>query len=216
MTFHMKKFIVIVAALLLGFQAKAQIIADAGFVMSFEKTTNVDGIKFPSTLFGVYAGANYYYSLDNFMDGLAILPGANFSVLMGRHWHWATVKVSEIALNIPVQASFTHEINEKVKVFGQTGPTFQLALSYKAKSPGSSFPLLKKNNDFYLINDGHPEARNPFNIFWGFAAGAEIIDMLRIELGVDFGFFNLNRKLDHSDVNKITRTTLHVGVGYLF
>ena len=215
----MKKIIVIAAALLLGFQAKAQIIADAGFVVAFEKTRDVDGITFPSTMTGLYAGGKYYYNLDGFLDGLAILPGVNFSVLVGHHWnrpHHHDIKVSELALNIPLQASYTYELNEKVKVFGQSGPTFQLALSYKAKSPGSAYPLLKKNNDFYLINDGYPEARQPFNIYWGFAGGAEINDMLRIELGVDFGFLNQNRYLKESDVNRIKRTYLHLGVGYLF
>jgi len=214
----MKKFIVIAAALLLGFQAKAQIIADAGLVVAFEKTRDLKGDSFPSTMTGLYAGANYYYNLDEYLDGLAFLPGANFSVLVGHHWNrdHRDIKVSELALNIPLQASYTYELNENLKVFGQTGPTVQLALSYKAKTPGSAFPMLKRNNDFYLINDGIPEARQPFNIYWGFAAGTEIKDMLRIELGVDFGFFNLRRKLDVTDVDRIKRTYLHLGVGYLF
>ena len=215
----MKKIIVIVAALLLGFQAKAQIIADGGLVVAFEKTWDVAGHTYSSAMTGLYAGANYYYSLDEYLDGLAFLPGANFSVLVGHHWNPAhrDIKVSELALNIPLQASYTYELNDKFKVFGQTGPTIQLALTYKAKSPGSAYPMLKRNNDFYLINNGIPESRKPFNIYWGFAAGTEINDMLRIELGVDLGFFNLRRKLDNTDVDKIKRTTfVHLGVGYLF
>lgn len=212
----MKKFIILAAALLLGFQARAQVIADAGFVTAFEKTKTVGGDAFASTMFGLYAGANYYNSLDNLVDGLAVLPGANLSALIGRHWDMRSVRVRELALNIPIQASYTYELNDKVKIFGQTGPTLSLALTYKARDPkGTTYPLLKKENEFWQINVT-PEARRPFNVSWGIAAGAEVSDMLRIHLGVDFGFLNLNRRLERSVVDKITRTTLHVGVGYLF
>ncbi len=213
---HMKKIIIIAAALLLGFQAKAQVIAGAGLAMAFERTKTVGGETFPTTMFGIYAGANYYYSLDNLADGLAVLPGANFSGLFGNHWDIRNVRVRELALNIPVQASYTYEINEKVKIFGQTGPTFSLALSYKAKdAKGTTYPLLKKDNEFWQINVT-PESRHLFNVSWGITAGAEVSDMLRIHLGVDFGFLNLNRRIERSVVDKISRTTLHVGVGYLF
>lgn len=206
----MKKFIVIVAALLLGFQAKAQIIADGGLVVAFEKTRNDLGYYHPSTMTGLFAGAKYYYSLDEIVDGLAALPGANLSVLVGHHWDYRDVKESELALNIPLQASYTYEINDKIKVFGQSGPTLQLALTHKVKDThGTTYSLLKKDNLF-------GEARKPFNIYWGFAAGAEINDMLRIDLGVDLGFLNLNRRVEHGTINKISRTYLHLGVGYLF
>lgn len=212
----MKKFIVIAAALLLGFQARAQVIADAGFVTAFEKTTTLQDVTFHKASFGLYAGANYYYSLDNLVDGLAVLPGANLSVLIGRHWYLNDIRVRELALNIPLQASYTYEINDKVKVFGQTGPTLQLALAYKAKdSKGTTYSLLRKDNEFWKYPTT-PQARRPFNIYWGLAAGAEVSDMLRIQVGVDFGFVNLRRPIENTNVSKITRTTVHVGVGYLF
>ena len=206
----MKKIIVIAAALLLGFQAKAQIIADAGFAVAFENTRNDLGYYHPSTMYGVFAGANYYYNLDSIVDGLAVLPGANLSVLIGRHWDLSDVRVRELALNIPLQASYTYEINEKVKVFGQTGPTLQFALAHKVRdSRGTTYSLLNKSNLF-------GEVRKPFNIYWGFAAGVEINDMLRIDVGFDLGLLNLNKRIEHSTINKISRNFLHIGVGYLF
>lgn len=205
----MKKIIVIAAALLLGFQAKAQIIADAGFAVAFENTRNDLGYYHPSNMFGVFAGANYYYNLDNIVDGLAVLPGANLSVLIGRYWDNRDYRTREIALNIPLQASYTYEINDKIKVFGQTGPTLQLALAHKVSHQGNTYSLLNKNNDF-------GQARKPFNIYWGFAAGVEINDQFRIDVGYDLGFLNLNRRVEHSVINKISRNFLHIGVGYLF
>ncbi len=206
----MKKFIVIAAALLLGFQARAQVIADAGLAVAFEKTRNDLGYYHPSTMTGLFAGARYYFSLDDVVDGLAFLPGANLSVLIGRYWDYSDVKSKELALNLPLQASYTYGLNEHVKVFGQTGPTLQLALTHKVSdSQGNTYSLLNKKNNF-------GEARNRFNIYWGFAAGVEINDMFRIDVGIDLGFLNLNKRIEHSTINKITRNFMHVGFGYLF
>lgn len=201
---YMKKIIVLAAALLLGWQANAQIVANAGFTAAFEKTKATYDSK-PSTLFGVYAGANYYYSLDNLVEGLAAVPGANLSLLFGRHWFDSNVKVRELALNIPLQASYTYEVNDNLKVFGQTGPTLQFALTHKAITSGATFNLLSKKNDF-------GEVRSPFNLYWGIATGVEVSDMLRIEVGYDFGFFYLSR----TEGLRISRGFLHFGVGYLF
>jgi hypothetical protein len=201
---YMKKIIVLVAALLLGWQANAQIVANGGFTAAFEKTKTSYG-TYPSALFGVYAGANYYYSLDDLVDGLAVLPGANLSLLFGRHWFNSDVKVRELALNIPLQASYTYEVNENLKAFGQTGPTVQLALTHKAITPGATYNLLSNKNSF-------GEVRSPFNLYWGIAVGVEVSDMLRIETGYDFGFFRLSR----TEGLKTSRGFLHFGVGYLF
>lgn len=207
----MKKFIVIAAALLLGFQARAQIIADGGVVVAFEKSRNNLEAYFPSTMTGLYAGAKYYVSLDDVVDGLAFLPGANLSVLVGHNFESRDYMERELALNIPLQASYTHELNENIKVFGQTGPAIQLALVHKVRdtTTGTIYPLMNKNNTF-----GY--ARQPFNVYWGFAAGVEINDMFRIDLGIDLGFLNLSKNVEHRTINKITRNYMHVGFGYLF
>ena len=205
---YMKKIIVLAAALLIGLQAQAQIVANGGFAVAFEnaKVDGFDGYySHPSALFGVYAGGNYYYSLDNIVDGLAVMPGANLSLLFGRHWDFSDVKVRELALNLPLQACYTYEINKDLSVFGQTGPTLQFALTHKAITSGATYNLLSKKNNF-------GEVRSPFNIYWGFAGGVEVSQMLRIEVGYDFGFFNLSR----TDGIRISRGFLHFGVGYLF
>ena len=200
----MKKLIILAAALLLGWQAQAQIIADAGFAVAFEKTKTAEGNR-PTSMLGVYAGANYYYNLDDLMDGLAVQPGLNFSLLFGRHWEFYDVRVRELALNLPIPISFTYEINDNLKVFGQTGPTIQFALTHKAMDPTGIYNLLNKQNAYGWV-------RSPFNLYWGIAAGVEVNDMLRIQTGYDFGFFNLSR----SESIKINRGFLHFGVGYLF
>ncbi|MBE6222285.1 MAG: porin family protein [Bacteroidales bacterium] len=213
---YMKKIIVLAAALLLGWQARAQVVANAGYVHAFEtmKSANylTEGFDYDhASLDGFFAGANYYLNLDSVLDGLAAMPGANLSMLFGRYWANDDYRVRELALNLPLQACYTYEINESLKVFGQTGPTLQFALSHKMiNDNGTTYPLLSKKNDSH-------RARNPFNMYWGFAAGVEVIDMLRIEVGFDLGFFNLNRRVEDYDYLKsIKRNFLHIGVGYLF
>lgn len=206
---YMKKMMVLAAALLLGWQANAQIIANVGYAHGFENvkvdvSSNLSN-KHLAHMDGLYAGANYYYSLDNVLDGFAVLPGANFSFLLSR-----TVRedrIREVALNIPVQASYTHEINETVKIFGQTGPTFQVGLIHKAKitETGTSFSLYNSNNQYGYV-------RNRFNIYWGFAGGVEVSDTFRVEVGFDLGFLDLGRGKELH----IGRNFLHFGLGYLF
>lgn len=206
----MKKLIVLAAALLLGFQAKAQIVADAGFQLAFENTKllldDATYASHPNTFFGVYAGANYYFNLDDLVDGLAALPGMNVSFLIGHHWDFHDVKAREVAINLPLQASYTHELNDNLKIFGQTGPTLQFALSHKVDDGyGTTYNLLNKSNKF-------GESRKPFNLYWGLAAGVELNDQFRFDVGYDFGLLNLSRE----SYLKTHRGFLHLGVGYLF
>jgi hypothetical protein len=213
---YMKKIIVLAAALFLGWQANAQIVANAGYAHAFETMKSANNLTAGydydhAGLDGLFAGANYYFSLDDVVDGLAAMPGANLSLLFGRYWMDDDFKVCELALNLPMQASYTYEVNESLKVFGQTGPTLQFALAHKVKdNHGTTYSLLNKNNNFY-------EVRKPFNFYWGLAAGVEVSDMLRIEAGYDFGFANLHRSVtDHEFLRSVKRGFLHFSVGYLF
>ena len=206
----MKKFILIAAALFVGTLAQAQIVANGGYIHAFENSRYYygDGYapSYKGSLDGFYVGANYYYSLDRYVNGLAVLPGANISALFGRHALSNSYRVSELALNIPIQASYTYRINENFHVFGQTGPSFQFAFTHNVRDDkGTSYPLLRKDNRY-------GEARSLFNLFWGFTAGVEVSELLRIEVGYDLGFLNQSR----TDGFKVSRNFLHFGIGYLF
>lgn len=205
----MKKLILIAAALFVGTLAQAQIVAEGGYIHAFENSKYGNGagyVSYKGSLDGFYAGAHYYYSLDKHLNGLAVLPGANLSALFGRHARYNDCRVSELALNIPVHASYTYKINENFNVFGQTGPAFQFAFTHNVRDgQGTSYPLLRKDNRF-------GESRSLFNIFWGITAGVEVSELIRIEIGYDFGF--LNQSL--MDGFKVSRNFLHFSVGFLF
>lgn len=209
----MKRIIAIAAAALLfaGINANAQIVVNAGYAHAFEKTRmDFDDQVYYSGLDGAFAGANYYYSLDNVLDGLAILPGASFSFLAGRYVPLTSIKVREVALNIPVMASYSYEIKPDFRIVGTTGPMLQLGLLHKAKDTyGTSYDLYNKNNPM-----GH--YRNRFNLYWGIAAAMEVSDMIRVEVGYDFGFLNLYGQTADGHDGKLRRNVLHIGVGYLF
>ena len=205
----MKKLIILAAALLMGWQARAQVIVGGGFIHSSEKVklTQVDNASAHRGMMnGIYVGASYYYSLDEVLDGLAFQPGANLSMLIGRHWNYNTYKERELAFNVPLLAGYTFPIGETVKLFAQTGPTLQVALSHKVKDQqGTTWSLLNKNNTF-------GESRNRFNLYWGLSAGAELNENIRFELGWDLGLLNMSADKSLS----IRRGYLHLGVGYLF
>lgn len=205
----MKKLIILAAALLMGWQAQAQIILGAGFIHASERVKYSElenNFTHQGSMNGIYAGASYYYSLDELVDGLAFQPGANLSMLLGHHWDFTTVKVRELAFNVPLLVGYTFPISETVKLFGQTGPSLQVALAYKAKDQqGTTWSLLNKNNTF-------GESRNRFNLYWGLSAGAEVNENIRFELGWDLGLLNMSADKSLS----IRRGYLHLGVGYLF
>jgi len=77
----MKKVLLIIAALFVGMQAQAQIVADGGYFHAFENGKNLT-YSSPSQD-GLFLGARYRVDLDDWMDGLTFIPGVNISALKG-------------------------------------------------------------------------------------------------------------------------------------
>ena len=200
------------AALLLGWQAQAQIIVGGGYIHTLEKVRFSQENMSPENggLNGIYVGANYYYSLDDVLDGLALVPGANVSMLMGHHWSYKDVEERELALNIPLAAGYTYPINDYLSLFGQTGLSLQIALSHKIQDKqGTTYSLLVKDNKF-------GESRGRFNLYWGIAGGVQLNEKVRIDLGWDLGLVNLNTHRADNNISRVSRSYLHLGVAFLF
>ncbi len=204
----MKKLVILAAALLVGIQANAQLLLNGNFNLALETSKYGELGSHNGNLFGLAVGATYYYSLDNVTDGLAILPGANLSSLIGNHTLVDNAKLTEVSLNVPIHLGYTYEISDYVKLFGQTGPVFQLGLTSKVKTTGATYSLYNKKNDL-------GEVRNRFNMYWGIAVGAELNDLLRVHVGVDLGLLN-RASSDNLALTKLSRNTFVFGVAYLF
>jgi len=238
----MKKVILLAASLLLmAFQANAQLTADAGYIHAFERfkanykvlqgTVEINDSG-TSSLDGFYAGAKYGIALDGITEGLSVAPGANFSFLFGKEEGIADVMnvgsvshVTEVALNIPVLVQYAYELGQDFKLTAYAGPTFQCGILNRAID-GEDNPSLIYNQyktvergllgtDALGVThwyDGDIPARNRINLFLGLGVGFEVAQKVQLNVGYDFGLFNLSS----GDGFKITRSQLKIGLGYIF
>ena len=202
----MKKVLILFAALFISLQANAQLRAEVSFVHAFEHWTEV-GTKVPvSSLDGFQAGIKWNFPFDNLFTGFSFEPGANLSFLFGQEGSSA-YKASELSLNVPIHARYTLELVRDFSLYGLIGPTLQFGFAHTAVDSyyRTRYPLYNQNNATTIT-------RNPFNLYLGVAVGAEIAQMIHVNIGVDLGLVNQSV----SSYTKISRNVLRVGVGYIF
>lgn len=205
----MKKVILIVASLLLGLQAHAQLAADGGYMHAFENgkgsvlgitATNARGWD------GFFVGGRYNIGLDNVVNGLSVDPGANVSFLWSRYSNTSVGR--EIAINVPIHLVYSLDIMSDVKVKFLAGPTLQMGLLNN---------LVDRSNNSTTTYNMYKEttlgsARTPFNLFLGVGAGIEVADAIRVKVGFDFGLLNTTTATNAT----LHRNILKIGVGYIF
>ncbi|MBR1698198.1 MAG: outer membrane beta-barrel protein [Bacteroidales bacterium] len=205
----MKKVLLIVASLLLGMQAHAQLAVEGGYMHAFENSKgSVLNMSVSNSRGwdGFYAGARYTIGLDNVLDGFSVDPGANVSFLWTRFAD--NLKGREIAINVPIHAVYSLDIMSDVKVRFLAGPTLQLGLLNN---------IVDRSNNATTTHNMYREtllgsARTPFNLYLGLGAGLEVAQMIRVNLGFDFGLLNLTTATNAS----LHRNVLKIGVGYIF
>ena len=208
----MKKVLLIVAALLLGLQAHAQLSADGGYFHAFEKSSTTAGYASPGQD-GLFLGARYTLDLEDLMEGLFFSPGLNFSALKGKVLLADVVlpntTTRELAINMPLSLVFKYNFMSDFAVYGLFGPTLQLGLlnNIVAKNDNATYRY-----DMYKSNNLVDAARKPFNVYLGLGAGVEVADRIQVNVGFDFGLLNLATGKN----DKITRNVLKIGVGYIF
>ena len=206
----MKKVLLIVAALLVGMQAQAQLVADGGYFHGWEKANTV--YSTPS-LDGLFLGARYNVDLENWMDGLFFIPGLNFSALRGKvivaNMVLPNTTVREIAINLPLHLKYRYEFMSNFAVYGFAGPTLQLGLLNnivdKNDNSTSRYNMYKENKLGY-------SPRTPFNLYLGLGAGVEVSERIQVNVGFDFGLLNLTTGQNY----KLHRNVLKIGIGYIF
>ena len=201
----MKKVLLIVASLLIGMQAHAQLAADGGYMHAFEHG-NISYLGSSRGWDGFFVGGRYTIGLDNWVDGLGVAPGANVSFLWSRYAN--TVTGREIAINVPVHAVYSLDIMSDVKVKFLAGPTLQLGLVNN---------LVDRSNNSTTTYNMYKEtalgaARTPFNLYLGLGAGIEVAQAIRVNVGSDFGLLNLTTGTNAT----LRRNILKIGVGYIF
>lgn len=202
----MKKLLVLAVLVLLGTQARAQLSADAGYVHGFEHWKGYIA-EADTNLDGVYVGGRYNLSLENLLDGLSFLPGANLSLLFGNSPIFG-MNARELAFNLPLTAAYTYEFTDDFKLLGLLGPEVQFGLMHgiSHKSSGSSYDMYNDNNASGL------GFRNRVNLAIQLGIGVEAAERVRVSIGLSLGLLNLNGLQGQ----RLGRNTLSIGGAYLF
>lgn len=202
----MKRILVLAVLALLGMQARAQLSADAGYLHGFEHwkgyiaeaSTNLDGF---------YAGGRYNMDLDDWVDGLSFMPGANISFLFGTT-PIDGMNISELAFNLPLTAAYIYEFTDDFKLLGLAGPEVQFGLMHGVtqKSAGSMYNMYNDSNASGL------GFRNRVNLALQLGVGVEAAERVRVNVALSLGLLNMSASNDE----KIFRNTLSIGGAYLF
>ena len=213
----MKNIVTILSAALLllaGTQANAQMSIGAGYVNSVESyklSKNADPSN--TALNGFYAGFGYTIPV---VSGLNFTPGVYYEFLTkGDATNISGAanvsgKLTEHYINVPLTLSFGADLTDGFRIFAYAGPTASLGLAstsvlnldilgYKAGTSVDNY----KDSDY-----------GRFDVLLGAGLGFEIADMIRLNVGYDWGM--LNRYIGSTEGVSRRNTRLTAGVAILF
>ena len=205
--------------LLVGTQAKAQLMLGGGYLNSNETTVHNSNSSV-ANLNGFYAGFGYNIPV---VAGLGVAPGVYATMLFGASKEGGslgpitssgTVKYTEMAVNVPVNVNYAINLNRDTKIFLYAGPVFQYGISSKTETSGSTDVggLFTINSNGTTDNyEGDNPNRKPFNIYVGGGAGLQA-GAMQIILGYDHSVTNISAK----ENTQISRSQIKVGFGLAF
>lgn len=205
--------------LLVGTQAKAQLMLGGGYLNSNETTVHNSNSSV-ANLNGFYAGFGYNIPV---VAGLGVAPGVYATMLFGASKEGGslgpitssgTVKYTEMAVNVPVNVNYAINLNRDTKIFLYAGPVFQYGISSKTETSGSTDVggLFTINSNGTTNNyEGDNPNRKPFNIYVGGGAGLQA-GAMQIILGYDHSVTNISAK----ENTQISRSQIKVGFGFAF
>ena len=230
----MKKFFVIVAMLLAGFSASAQINIGAGYMWDFWAQKNGSSKAGSRSMSGVYAGVSYNIQI---VEGLGLAPGAYFSWATGIdldkngdkcketvNGKEVSLSSTHMALTIPVHITYSMDLGPG-KAFAYLGPAFQYGLSLtescKPKELQDALNLLlpeeaKVGRNMFkkYDNDGH-RYMNPFDVKLGVGFGYNW-KFIQANVGFDWGFLNRAKTKDYTGDYKENANAVHAGIAFVF
>lgn len=201
----MKRFLTTVLAaslMLIGTNAFAQLSVAAGFGNSQTKIEEkiLDVLSRDANLNGFYAGASYNIPVGT--SGLGIAPGIYFAYLTDKDvdFYVAEGDLTESYVQIPVDVNMKFPIADGLTGVIYAGPT----LSYGVASKISDYDLYDGTGAKVLDYDR-------LEVLAGGGIGVEFENMVRFDVGYDFGLLNRGG-------NKIAvhRNQLHAGVAFMF
>lgn len=211
----MKKTILTLAlAVVSATCALAQVSVGAGYLNETSttswksgNTTNTSATKFG----GFYVGGDYEYAVGQGLSFSAGLKGVFYSNKDVRKLLFdtgnVTTKRKELNLVVPVTANYSYVISPELKAFAFAGPSFSFGLSAESTTTYDKTPDNSSTTNLY----GEDSSYNGFNLFLGAGVGVDVMDMVRVKVGYDFGLVNRS-----SADNTIKDKQWYIGVAYLF
>lgn len=208
----MKKIIITLALVAAAAtSAFAQASVGAGYLNSTSTTKVGDNTSKGGALNGFYAGADYSVALGP----VAFTPGIYFSYLSGKKTSnlgsiaSASGTTTEMYLSVPMNFSYGIDLGSSLRAFVYAGPTLNLGCSATYKAEASALGASgEKTIDLYGDNSNYGR----FDLQLGGGIGVDIMKMIRISAGYNYGMLDRNS----SDNISLHRSEMHVGAAFLF
>ena len=202
----MKKFVTILSAALLllaGTNAFAQMSVGAGYLSSTETVKSGSSSTDRTPLNGFYAGVSYTVPIAsgiNFTPGIyyGLAAKSNATSIFGLQIEG---KQQDSFINVPLHFSFGAELGSGLRCFVYGGPSASFAVASKVISGSTTYDRLKDNDSLQR-----------FDLMLGGGVGLEINDIVRFQVGYDFGMLNRT----DSENFLVRRNQLTAGVAFLF
>ena len=207
----MKRFLTTVLAaslMLIGTNAFAQLSVAAGFGNSQTKfdinVLNVIKTSHNANLNGFYAGASYNIPVGT--SGLGIAPGVYFAYMTDKDVdiYVASGDLVESYLEIPLDLNLKFPIADGLNGVIYAGPTFAYGVASKFNSGSTTIDLYDGTISNYLDY-------NRIDVLAGGGIGVEFENMVRFDVGYDFGLLNRG-----GSTVGVHRNQLHAGVAFIF
>lgn len=201
----MKKIITLIAAFLVlaGVNAIAQPSIGAGYLSSTETVKSGNSSTQRTPLNGFYVGMGYTIPLAG---SLNFTPGVYFG--MASKNNVASIfglkiegKQQDSFINVPLHLSFGGELGDNMRVFVYGGPSASIAVASKIKSGNTTYDRLTDN-----------ESLQRFDVMLGGGVGLVFNDMIRFQVGYDFGMLNRYNSNNYT----VNRNQLTAGIAFLF
>lgn len=234
--------VVLVAVLaVFAIEANAQFGIQAGYVNSVERFKNNGGKGTSDGMNGFKVGVSYDIAFP--VKGLSIRPGLNYvyigDKLADEESLGMTFKASrnEHYLNVPIDIKYAYGFSDNFKIYAFAGPKFAVGVASTVNGKFSgSLPLIgdisgSGSYDFYtgkvklkgvadnadnaaeeFLDMGYKYSR--FDVQLGVGVGVQVLQLLSVEFGYDWGL--LNRVKDLPDNNYYKRNQLYVSLGLNF
>ena len=208
----MKKIVTLLSAalvLLAGASAFAQTSVGAGYLSSVNVNKSGNSSE---ALNGFYAGVGFTVPITagiNFTPGLYYgyitkSNASNFGSIAS-----ASGKLQEHYVNIPLHFSYSLDLSQGFRLFAYAGPSASIGVASTYTLSGNVAGISgSSKTDNYKDGSNY----NRFDVMLGGGVGLEFNDMIRFQVGYDWGMLN---RYNSDNVN-VHRNQLTAGVAFLF